>query len=194
MSKEQISERKKIKKDVKYLVEQGESKQQILEKLSYLYKDRITIMKQLEATPSRTMKYKFRTYNYILAALLLIVLVLDVIALSRSQRNDWIIDISLALNVLLDVVILINVLLYRVEIYSWIAVRAVVPLVTILTAHTLFYQIDMLVFVSLTLIVVSFILGTKIGVKLCPPRVPKSVEVNVGENHKINKTIYVFPD
>jgi hypothetical protein len=194
MSKEQISERRKIRKEVKYLIDKGEPKQQILEELSQLYKDKIAIMKQLEATPSRIMKYKFRTHNYFLAALLMLVLVLDSVALSRLQWGDWIIDANLVLNVALDVIFLVYVLLFRIEIYTWIAARAVVTLLTIMAAHTEYYQIDILVFVSLTLIVVSFVLGMTLGVKLCPPRIPKTVEVNVGENQKINKTIYVFPD
>ena len=194
MSKEQISERKKIKKDVKYLIDKGEPKQQILEDLSQLYKNKIAIMKQLEATPSRIMRYKFRTHNYFLAVLLLIVLFLDTIALSRSQWGDWIIDSNLVLNVILGVVFLVNVLLFRIEIYTWIAARAVVTLLTIIAAHTEYYQMDILVFVSLTLIVVSFVVGMALGARLCPPRVPKTVEIHVGENQKINKTIYVFPD
>ena len=194
MSKEQISERKKIRKEVKDLIEKGKPKQQILEDLSHLYKDKITIMKELESTPSRIMRYKFRTHNYLLAALLMVALVLDSIALSRLQWGDWVIDTNLVLNVLLDVVFLVNILLFRVEIYTWIAARAVMTLITIMAAHTEYYQIDILVFVSLTLIVASFVLGMTLGVKLCPPRVPKTVEVNVGENQKINKTIYVFPD
>ena len=194
MSKEQLSERRQIKKEVKNLVDKGKSKQQILEELSQLYKDRITIMKQLELTPSRTMKYKFRVYNYLLATLLLVVLILDIIALSRSQWGDWIISSNLILNIAMDVVFLVGVLLFRIELYTWIAARAVVTLLTIIAAHTQYYQIDILVFVSLFLIVVSFILGTMIVLRLRPPRVPKTVEVNNGKNQRINKVVYVFPD
>ena len=194
MSKEQIFERRRIRKEVKYLVEKGEPKQQILEDLSQTYKDKITIVKQLEVTPSKIMRYKFRTHNYFLATLLLAVLALDSIALSRLQWSDWIISSNMVLNVILSVVFLVNILLFRIEIYTWIAARAIVTLLTIMTAHTKYYQIDILVFVSLTLIVVSFVIGMTLGVRLCPPRVPKTVEVNIGENQKINKTIYVFPD
>ena len=194
MSKEQLSERRRIKKEVKNLVDKGKSKQQILEELSQLYKDRITIMKQLELTPSRTMKYKFRVYNYLLATLLLVVLILDIIAFSRSQWVDWIISSNLILNIAMDVVFLVGVLLFRIELYTWIAARAVVTLLTIIAAHTQYYQIDILVYVSLFLIVVSFISGTMIVLKLRPPRVPKTIEVNNGRNQRINKTIYVFPD
>jgi len=194
MNREWISEKKQIRKDVKSLVDKGESKQQILEDLSHLYKDKITLMKQLETTPSRIMKYKFRIYNYILASLLLVVLVLDVITISRLHWEVLVIDIDLIVNVVLDVVFLVSVLLFKTETYTWIAVRAAVTLLTITTAHTAYDQIDMLVFVSLILIVVSFVLGMMLSVRLCPPRVPKTVEVNVGKNQKINKTIYVFPD
>ena len=157
MSREQIAEKRRIKKDVKTLVDKGKSKQQILEELSLLYKDKITIMQQLEATPSRTMKSKFRVYNYILAVLLLVVLVLDIITLSRLQWGDWIVDTNLVVNIALDVVFLAGVLLFRVELYTWIAARAALTLLTIIAAHTEYYQIDILVFVSLFLIMVSFI-------------------------------------
>jgi len=194
MSKEQLFERRQIKKEVKNLVDKGKSKQQILEELSQLYKDKITIMKQLEVTPSRTMKSKFRVYNYFLAVLLLVVLVLDIITLSRLQWGNWIIDTNLVVNIALDVVFLVGVLLFRVEIYTWIAARAVITLLTIMAVHTEYYQIDILVFVSLTLIVVSFVLGMMLSPKLRPPRVPKTIEVNNGKNQTMNKTIYVFPD
>ena len=194
MSKEQLFERRQIKKEVKNLVDKGKSKQQILEELSQLYKDKITIMKQLEVTPSRTMKSKFRVYNYFLAVLLLVVLVLDIITLSRLQWGNWIIDTNLVVNIALDVVFLVGVLLFRVEIYTWIAARAVITLLTIMAVHTEYYQIDILVFVSLTLIVVSFVLGMMLSPKLRPPRVPKTIEVNNGKNQTMNKIIYVFPD
>ncbi len=195
MTKKQSAEKTQIVGDVKSRINKGEPKQQILEELSQLYKDKVAIVKQLELTPSKVMKYKYRMYNYLLAALLLAALVLDIILLSRLEWGDRIVDINSALNVALDVVFLIGVLLYRIEIYSWIAARAVVTLITIMAAYTYYHQpVDVLAFISLALIVISFVLGLLLGVKLCPPRVPKTVEVNIDETEKINKTVYVFPD
>jgi hypothetical protein len=51
-----------------------------------------------------------------------------------------------------------------------------------------------LLFISLTIVVISFILGLLLGVKLCPPRVPKNIEIDIDGTEKICKTVYVFPD
>jgi len=196
MSKEQAAEKKQIKDEVKSRIDKGELKQQILEEMSQLYKDKVTIMKQLELIPSKVMKYKYRMFNYTLAALLLAALVLDTTLLIRM---DWssklIVEFNTALSVVLDVVFLVGVLLVRTEIYSWIASRALVTLITIIVSLTYYYlAVHTLVYISLALIIISFILGLFLGVKLCPPRVPKIIEVDIDGVEKINKTIYVFPD
>lgn len=196
MNKEQVSEKRQIIKHVKARIDRGELKQVILEELSQLYKDKVTIVRQLELTPSKAMKSKYLIYNCLLAALLLAAFVMDSILLIRLNWGKSIIDVTTALNVALDAVFLIGVLLYRIEIYSWIASCAVVTLITLLAS--LYYydlrDIDPLLFISLTLIVISFILGLFLGVKLCPPRVPKNIEVDIDGVEKINKTVYVFPD
>jgi len=196
MKKEQVSEKRQIIKHVKARIDRGEPKQLILEELSHLYKDKVTIVRQLELTPSIVMKAKYRLYNYLLAVLLLSAFVLDAILLFELNWGIMLIDFTTAINVILDAWFLIGVLLYRIEIYSWIASCAVVTLITLL-ASLYYYElrdIDPLLFVSLTLIVISFILGLFLGVKLCPPRVPKNIEVDIDGIEKINKTIYVFPD
>ena len=197
MKKEQeVSEKKQIIKHVKARIDRGEPKQLILEELSQLYKDKVTIMRQLELTPSNAMKNKYMMYNYLLAGLLLSAFVLDAILLFKLNWGNAIIDVTTALNVALDAVFLVGVLLYRIEIYSWIASCAVVTLITLLTS--LYYYdlraIDPMLFISLSLIVISFILGLLLGVKLCPQRVPKNIEVDIDGTEKINKTVYVFPD
>jgi len=195
MNKEQAEEKKLIAKEVKTRIENGEPKQKILEELSQLYKDKVTIMKQLEKTPSKTMKYKCAVFNYTLANFLLVALILDIILLYRVEWGSAIIDINSALNVGLDVVFLVGVLLYRIEIYSWIASRALVTLLTIIVSLTYYYlPVDPLVYVSLALIIFSFVLGLYLSVKLFPPRVPKIIEVDIDGIEKINKTIYVFAD
>jgi len=196
MNKEQAEEKKQIVKNVKVRIEKGEPKQQILEELSQLYKDKVTIMKQLETTPSKMMKYKYAVFNYTLANLLLVALILDVILLFKAEwGGNMIVDFSTALNVVLDVVFLVGVLLYRTETYSWIASRALVTLLTIIVSLTYYYlTVHVLVYISLVLIVISFVLGLFLGVKLCPPRIPKIIEVDIDGIEKINKTIYVFPD
>ena len=196
MNKEQASEKRQIVKHVKVRIDKGEPKQLILEELSQLYKDKVTIVRQLELTPSVAMRSKYRMYNYLLAGLLLAALVLDAALLFKLNWGKTIIDFTTALNGVLDVVFLVGVLLYRIEIYSWIASCAVVTLITILTS--LYYyelrEVDPLLFISLATIVISFILGLLLGVKLCPPRVPKTVQVDIDGTEKINKTVYVFPD
>ena len=196
MNKEQASEKRQIISHVKARIARGEPKQLILEELSPLYKDKVTIVRQLELTPSNAMKSKYQMYNYLLAALLLSALVLDSILLFRLSWDKAVVDITTALNVILDAIFLIGVLMYRIEIYSWIASCAVVTLITLLTS--LYYydlqNVDPLLFFSLTLIVISFVLGLLLGVKLCPSRVPKNVQVDIDGTEKINKTVYVFPD
>jgi len=196
MNKEQELEKTQIKKHIKVRIERGDPKQQILDELSRLYKDHVTIVKQLEQTPSKAMKRKYVGHNYLLAALLLGALVLDSILLIRLEWGKLIIDITTALNVALSLVFFIGVLLYRIEIYSWIASCGVVTLITIM-ASLYYYDISAispLSFISLGVIVISFLLGLLLGVKLCPQRVPKVIEVDIDGVEKINKTIYVFPD
>ena len=195
--KEKAFEKRLIKKAIKEWIDMGKPKQQILEDLSLLYKDKVTILKQLEFTPSKVMKHKYRLFNYMLAVLLLAATILDVIILKNlNWGKHSILDVNYALSVALDAIFLVGVLLYRIEIYSWVASRAVVSLVTIMV--TLYYQsfaeINSLIFISLTLIVVFFILGLFLGIKLCPPRVPKVIEVPVNGTEKINKIVYVFQD
>ena len=197
MNKEHALEKSQIKKGIKACMDKGMPKQQILEELSLLYKDKITILKQLESTPSKMMKDKYRLFNYMLAGLLLIAMILDIIILTKIEWGMHpILDVNYALSVVLDAVFLVGVLLYRIESYSWVASRAVVSLLTIMV--TLYYQsfagINMLIFISLSLIVVFFVLGLLLSVKLCPPRIPKVIEVYINETEKIDKTIYVFPD
>ena len=195
MNKAKIQEKREIRKDVKTRIGKGEPKQQIFEELSQLYKDKATIMKQLEVTPSKRMKYKYRMLNYLLAGLLLAALILDVMLLLRLKWGSQIVDINSILNVVLDAVFVVGVLLFRIENYSWIASRAVISLISIMTLYAYYHQpIDILIFISLSLIIASFVLGLLLGIKLCPQRVPKVIEVIIDETEKINKTIYVFPD
>jgi len=197
MNKEQIIEKKQIVREVKERVEKGEPKQQILEELSHVYKDKVTIIKQLEKNPSKMMKYKYAVFNYTLANLLLAALILDTILLFKADWQFLIVDCFAALNVGLDIVFLVGVLLYRTETYGWIASRAIVTLLIIIVSNYFLpphSSVQVLVYVSLALIVISFVLGLFLGVKLCPPRVPKIIEVDIDGVEKINKTIYVFPD
>jgi len=197
MNNEQALEKKQIIKHVKTRIERGEPKQLILEELSQLYKDKVTIVRQLELTPSKVMKQRFQMLNYLLAALLLTALVLhSILFIQLEWGSKWIMDFFAGLNVILDVVFFVGVLMYRVEIYSWIASCAVVTLIT-LSMSLYYYQIheiNPLLFISLCLILISFILGLMLGVKLCPPRIPKTVEVDIDGIEKINKTVYVFSD
>jgi len=193
MNKGQTSEKEKIVKLVKERIEKGEPKQVILEELSKQFKDKATIMRQLEITPSKAMRDKYRVHNYLLAGLMLMALVLHGILFFRLDWDNWITDFATVLIVCMDVVFLIFLLMYRIEIYSWIAASAVVTLITILA---LLYYNDLaaLWFVSLAVLVVSCILGLLLGVKLFPPRIPKIIEIDIDGTEKINKTVYVFAD
>ena len=197
MKKEQALEKRKIKEEIKVAIDKGKSKQEILEDLSLLYKDKMTIIKQLEMTPSKKMKQKYRMFNYMLSGLLLAATILDVIIFASLNRGAYpVLDVNYALSIVLDVVFLVGVLMYRIETYSWIASRALVSLITIMA--TLYYQsfadINVLIFISLALIVLFFVLGLLLGVKLCPPRSPKVIELDINGNEKVKKTIYVFQD
>ena len=196
----QAKEKKQIKKEVQIRIKKGEPKQQILEELSQQYKDKITIVKQLESTPSMVMKWKYLNYNHVMSFLLLAIFILDGVILYQQQIEPnayaafWVTAFPF-LNLAVDVLLLIGVLRYRIETYSWIAVRAIISLLQIVITHAYYnLPIDWLIWGVLFLLVVSFLLGLFLGVKLCPPRVPKTIEVNIDENEKINKTIYVFPD
>jgi len=197
MKKNQISEKEKkqITEDVKARIGKGEPKQQILEELTQVYKDKVTIVQQLETTPSLAMKQKYRMHNYMLAIFLMAALIADIFTLWLDW-GKWIIIFPSMLNVVLDVIFVVGVLLYRSEIYSWISSRAVVSLVMIIA--TLYYYsigtLNPLIYISLGLVIISFILGMILGIKLCPQRVPKTIEVDIDGTEKINKTIYVFAD
>jgi len=193
MNKEQALEKEKIVKLVKERIDKGEPKQAILEDLSKQFKDKVTIVRQLELTPSKAMKDKYRTHNYVLAGLMLAALVLHGILLFRLDWNNLITDFATVLIVLMDVVFLVGLLMYRSEIYSWIAACAVVTLITIL-ALMYYKALESLWFVSLAVVVVSCILGLLLGVKLSPPRVPKIIEVDIDGTEKVKKTVYVFAD
>ena len=194
-NKKQSSEKEQIKKSIKFHIEKGVPKQQILEELSQTYKDKTTIVKQLEATPSKLMKHKFKMLNNSLALLLIIVLALDTVLLLRLEWGNWVIDVSSMLNIILDIVFVIGVLLFRIESYSWIAARVVTTIFPITASFTHYHiSVDTLTFVSLALIVASLLLGLLLSIKLCPPRVPKIIEVYIDGTKKINKTVYVFPD
>ncbi len=195
MTKEQVEEKKHIKKEVRLRIDKGEPKQQILEELSQQYKDKITIVRQLESIPSKLMRYKYMKFNYLLSALLLAALVLDAILLFRMEKGNPLINVISYLNVFLDAILLVGVLRYRIENYSWIAARAVISLLQIIISHAYYhYPIDPLTWIVLGLVVISFFLGLFLGIKLCPPRVPKTIEVDIDGTEKINKTVYVFPD
>ena len=201
MNKNQLIEKKQIKKEVQERIKRGEPKQQILEELSQQYKDKITIVKQLESTPSMSAKWKYLNYNHLMSILLLAIFILDIIVFYRhfTEPSDYVsffwIDTLPYLNVAIDILLLVGVVRYRIETYSWIAARAVVSFVQIIFIHTYYNQhISLLTWIVLLLVIASFLLGLFLGVKLCPPRVPKTIEVNIDENERINKTIYVFPD
>lgn len=195
MSGEKVNEKRQIKKEVLARIKKGEPKQQILEELSLEYKDKITIVKQLENTPSIMMRHKYLKYNYLMSALLLTILVLDVIAIFRAQWHHPLVDTISYLNVAIDIILLTGAVLYRIENYSWIAARAIVSLIQIIITHVYYHQgIDLLTFIVLALIIISFLLGMFLGIKLCPPRIPKIIEVNVDDKETIKKTVYVFPD
>ncbi len=205
MNKEQAEEKKRIKKEVQARIGKGEPKQQILEELSQQYKDKITIVKQLESTPSMAMKWKYLNYNHAMSALILIVFVLDIFALylQLTGKKDYIsfawIRMLPYLNVFIDILLLAGVLRYRIETYSWIAARAVVSVVQIIVIHAYYKNIpidfgQIIDYIVLALLLISFVLGLFLGVKLCPPRVPKIIEVDIDGSEKINKTVYVFPD
>ena len=203
MSKEQAEEKRQIIKHVKARIDRGEPKQQIMEDLSALYKDKVTIAKQLESTPSKEMKLKYQMYNYLLAAFLLVALIFDIILIGSelgSEGASWsagrnVITANYTLSIVLDLIFVVGVLLYRNEIYSWIASRALITIFAMFISFGYYkYQGNALIYVSLALIVISLVLGLFLGVKLCPPRVPKVIEVDIDGTEKINKTIYVFPD
>ncbi len=193
-NKDNIQEKKQIKEEVLTRINQKIPKQQILEELSPKYKDKITIIKQLENTPSVAMKKKYFKLNYILAGLLFLALIMDVLSAFRSNWIYWI-QYVVYLNMILDVVLCIGTALYRIETYSWIAARGIVSILQIIITNAYFrHPVDMTTLISLGLIIISFFLGLYLGVRLCPPRVPKKIEVTIDENEKIQKTIYVFPD
>ena len=190
------NEKKQIKLDVKYRLERGELKQQILEDLSHLYKDKVTLMRQIEINPSKTAKEKYGIYNYLLSFLLLALLILDMVLLFRVEKSEplslyRIVILNTLVCIILDAVFFAGVWTFHIELYNWIATRALVSLLTLIISMGHFHT---LAYISLFLTVVAFALGLWLCVKLCPPRIPKIIEVNVDGIEKINKTIYVYPD
>jgi len=189
-------EKRNIAKEVKSRIESGEPKQKIREELSQKYKDKATISKQLETTPSIAMKTMHRLLNITLIALLGLVLVVDSVMLfmlyKLGKDVEIIVETCIALNVVLDLIFLWGAIRYMIEIYSWIACRAVISLVIVVASNMFFSPV--LVFVSLGLAVFSFFIGLLLAVKLFPKRVPQTIDVPISETETIKKTIYVFPD
>jgi hypothetical protein len=137
-----------------------------------------------------------------MSVLLFAILVLDIILLYQ-QRTASVVELSIYswtkafpyFNILIDILLLTGVLRYRIEIYSWIAARAVISVIQIVVLNVISSQtVDVLIWIVLLLVVISFLLGLFLGVKLCPPRVPKEIEVDIDGVEKIKKTVYVFPD
>ena len=198
-SKEKKSEKKEIRNDVRRRIKKGEPKQQVLEELRNVYDDKATLIKQIEKTPSNAAKTKYVKYNYLLCGCLLMALILNVLFLFKFEPDlgagERVLLYSTLLSIVLDVVFIVGVLMYFIEIYSWIAARALLTLMTLLISFGYFKtEIHLFVYLSFALIIVSFTLGLLLGVKLCPQRVPKIVEVEIDETEKIKKTVYVFPD
>ena len=190
------TEKKQIKLDVKYRLERGEPKQQILEDLSQLYKDKVTLMRQIEINPSKEAKEKYGIYNFLLAFILFSTLVLDIILLFEVEKNEPLYLYRIAiLNTIvciaLDAIFFGGALTFHIEMYNWIATRALVSLLTLIISLGQFHP---LAYISLCLAVTAFVLGLWLGVKLCPPRVPKIIEVEIDDMEKIKKTIHVYPD
>ena len=189
-------EKKMIKDAVKMRIGKGEPKQKILEDLSMKYKDIITIVRQLEKTPSIERKRKYLPQNIILSFLLLTALGIDTITLIQLDRN--VINIILGfsiLNVVLDVIFLYGVKTFKIEVYSWIASRAVVTLIMIVISYAYYYQaVHYLVYVSLGLVTCSLIFGLYLSTQLCPRRIPTYKEVSVDGQEKVVKRIFIFPD
>ena len=135
-------------------------------------------------------------HNLILGILLITTLGMDTITLIRFDKS--VVNIILyfsILNVVLDVLFLYGVKTYKMEVYSWIASRAVVSLIMIIMSYAYYFQaVHYLVYVSFGLVTVSFILGLFLAVRLCPRRVPTYKEVSVNGYDKVVKRIYVFPD
>ena len=196
---EKISEKKRIKLDVKYRVERGEPKQQILEELSLFYKDKVTLVKQIKITPSKAAKVKYGIYNYLLAILLMAALVLDFTSLFRIENGVGPGQLALIFNIIicigLDAIFLAGVMLYRIEIYNWIATRAFITLITIVISLGYFQlKIHPVIYLSLLLIIISSAIGWALRKRLWPDRVPKVIEVDIDGVEKIKKTILVHPD
>ena len=171
MTKEQTAEKKQIKLDVSYRIKRGELKQQIFEDLSPLYKDKVTLVRQIEITPSRAMKSKYGIFNYVLAFFLLAALAVDIVLITKLDTNHWfsnlwyhlMINYITVLSIVLDTVFFVGVLLYRIEIYSWIASRALLTLITLVASASFEKVFDqeivfVLLLISLGLIVISFII------------------------------------
>ncbi|MDR1865014.1 MAG: hypothetical protein LBR08_05510 [Bacteroidales bacterium] len=210
-----IKERIRIKQEVKLRIDKGEPKQAILEDMSQKYKERIMIVKLLENTPSIAMKKKYFRFNIGMFILLLAILAVDMVVLVKLYHPEWLQSVGsnmlietgayteinflvgffALLNVGIDLILLVGAGFYRIETYSWIAARGLVSLLQLVVVN-LYYRhaTDVFTFLSLGLVAVSFLAGLFMSVKLCPPRVPKSIEVDVDENEKIKKTIYVFSD
>jgi hypothetical protein len=186
----------------------GEPKQKILEDLLKKYRENMFIIKTLESTPSVTMKKKYFYCNVAVFVLLLSIFVFDLLLLAKLFFPDWfsLADSDYAVeleflnvffvlfNLLLDILLLIGIALYRMEAYSWIAARAVFSLLQIIAVNAVYHFIDPLSYYTLGLLLVSFIAGLFMSVKLSPRRIPKTIELVNSENETIKKTIYVFPD
>jgi hypothetical protein len=153
-------------------------------------------------------KKKYFYWNVAVFILLLSIFVLDLMLLAKmffpdrfySSDSGYAVELeSLNLffvffNLLLDILLLVGIALYRMDAYSWIAARAVISLLQIIAVNAVYHFIDVLSYYTLGLLIISFVAGLFMSVKLSPRRVPRIIELVNDENETIKKTVYVFPD
>jgi hypothetical protein len=200
--KEKTSQKKQIRLDIKYRIDRGEPKQQIIEDLSFLYKDKRSIARQIDSIPSKAMKEKYWIFNYILASFLLAALIMDILLFFRldwgwlNTRAWWQLTIhfNVIISLVLDSLFFVSVLMYRINMYSWIVVRALTTMVVFLVAYIDNNPLlaDKFLLIPFGLILLSFVVGLLLSWKLCPPRIPKIIEVDIDGVEKIKKTILYY--
>ena len=193
---EKGAEKRYLAKEVKMMIAEGEPKEKILEELSERFKDQVMVMKILENTPSKVKREIYGTMNMMLLLLLILTMVADIVMIfdTGAERKMIFVNLCTSVSIVLDVIFIVAVLRYKVELYLWIFSRAFVSMIIaiVLYIHDSQY-VDRMVYVAFGLTVFSTALGMWLAGKLCPKRVPKKVTLSNGRENIISM-IYVYPD
>jgi hypothetical protein len=176
--------KKKIRLEIKELIEEGYNKQFIFDELRKKHKRPIDLAKWIREFPTIENKKKYASKNTLLIVLLSITLLFDLLALSFGS-------------IIWDIALIYLVGTYQATHYQWISFRAgfSVIVIIIMLFFTDFNMINIIaVLIGLLILIPTFILANKLEKQLTPFYVQKKIK-HIDENGKVSyKLKFEFKD